>query len=74
MGGGSLLSAEKQSVYSTAPADSFIILFNPCTDLLNIFTKHKLEIFVVVCKSYGKWYISIIRSIVPLVYYSGIKI
>ena len=45
---------------------------NPCVTLLNKFTKQeiKLEIFVAVCWSVGKWCKSIVRRSVPLVDHS----
>ena len=41
-----------------------------------MFIKHEftLEMFVAVCWSYGKWYISIVRSTVPLVDHSVVKV
>ena len=49
---------------------------NLCVDLLNMFTKHefKLEMFVAVCWSYDKWCILIIRSTVPQVDHSVVKV
>ena len=41
-----------------------------------MFIKHefKLEMFVAVYCSYGKWCVSIVRSTVPLVDHSGVKV
>ena len=41
-----------------------------------MFTKQKfnLEMFVIVCYSYGKWHISIVSSTFPLVDHSKVKV
>ena len=38
-----------------------------CVNLLDMLMKYKLEMLVIVCRTYGKWCISIIRVTVPLV-------
>ena len=55
-----------------------VLLFyiNLCVNSLNMFTKHefKFEIFVAVCLNNVKGGISIVRSIIPLVDHSVVKI
>ena len=61
---------------------SFIILYKyyyfilTCVNLLNMFIKHdfKLEMFVAVCWSYGKCCVFIVRSSIPLVDHSVVKV
>ena len=55
---------------------SFIIILLFCVNLLNMLTKRefKLEMFVVVCWSYTKWCISILRGTILLVDHFVIKV